>query len=185
MWRALSSSEYKRAFRPAQMVTVQINLLITGLGGISYWIANAATGGKHVAIPFGQSVFRWLHRPILDIILCLLCILTAGMLQWRRLRLRRGAWSAILFLAGISFLAQSLIGYALRVPNDEVPPAVLYGYFAAWGTYLTVQSRRWSASHAKVGSVSGTRSPGRKKSHEERMELMSRKRSNSAISDAV
>ena len=185
MWRALSSSEYKRAFSPCADGNGPDQLADNRTWWNIILDRDCGDGGKHVAIPFGQSVFRWLHRPILDIILCLLCIVTAGMLQWRRLRLRRGAWSAILFLAGISFLAQSLIGYALRVPNDEVPPAVLYGYFAAWGTYLTVQSRRWSASHAKVGSVSGTRSPGRKKSHEERMELMSRKRSNSAISDAV
>ena len=204
VWRALCGGEKRegggassniwmarvqRAMRPAQMLMVQINLLITGLGGLSYWIAFAASGGKHFAIPFGQSVFRWLHRPVLDIALCFLCFFAVGMLQWRRLRARRGAWSAVLFAAGISFLAQSLIGYAMRVLMSPLP---FLGYFAAWGLYLVVQSRRWSAGKsAAIGtgvlpaSASGASGDsGGKAADEERIELIISNRKRSSSFDA-
>ena len=182
--RAIRGLCHSPVLVPLQTLMVQINLLITALGGISYWIAHAASGGKHFAIPFGQSVFRWLNLPVIDILVCCACIAVVCLLQWRRIRGRRGAWSASLGIIGLSFVLQSALGFLLHVPNEEVPPPVLYSYFAVWGVYLIVQSRRWSASRMQPSSAS--MSPAKlPATPEERIELVMKARKRSTSLDHV
>lgn len=131
-----------RAAEPPKwaVVIVAAVLLISGCGTLYFW-TSMYTGREYCVdcVPFGLSTYRFLHWPLSDFFLDLLCFSTAfGLLRK----------SKFVYLSGVTLAVDFIFMAVLAVYTDltsgkQTQPMFLNVWFVGWGSFLLWFMHYW------------------------------------------